>query len=472
MSNSFRSSKRRAEGELRKEDYIDSDDEKDPRGGEETFATEPQVASPEVLRTRRIVRVRRPGQESTTAMQSGTSASSQGKEEETKKGTTLASIGTGGDGSSFSFPATGIFKSLTSATPLPSTPTSIPLAFSGTMGLNKVEQSVLHTGEKSATNTTSASGTSTAGGPNNLGNKPKENSTATSFSFFSNSSSTVDSSTSSKPFSFSFGRFGIAPSSSSTTSAPFASGGSDTTTSHPVFPPGAFTFASAVSSFAEARKMVAEERQRKSNTEGEKGSGGEGSDEKDGEAEKSEDPSSGVFSSTSVIQPAPGEVMAQGNSKLYRFDKAGKNWVECGEGEAKIKKEKRAKKIKREGEDNAARTTATATISSSTSVENEGEEEEEEVTRLLVRDGYSLNVVVKNGVFLLTPSSSSSGRTSTSEQASTAGGISNAKKHIVFTVNSGDEGVMHYLLKFTGSAAEENAENFAVELKEALEKQA
>lgn len=135
--------------------------------------------------------------------------------------------------------------------------------------------------------------------------------------------------------------------------------------------------------------------------------------------------------------PAPGEVLVSASTKLFAFIKeagAGTgSWVERGAGEAKIKKQNRGS-----GESGADATSATP---------SEEGQQPHEVYRLLVRDGYSLNVTLIKGALLLTK-----------EEA----------KHIVFTVATKD-GVVTYLLKFVGPNAEAASAQFTAELKRVLD---
>lgn len=186
-----------------------------------------------------------------------------------------------------------------------------------------------------------------------------------------------------------------------------------------------------------------------------------------------EEPSSALFSPSSAFQAAPGEILASGPSKLFRFDKPNNKWVECGEGEAKLKREKKVLNPstttteEKEGDTNLPTSSSDASVPSSSSSPTEGETEKEteDVVRLLVRDGYSLNVVVAKGAFILTssPSSTTSGNSNDSS-FDTKNRVTD--KHLVFTVNTREEGVRHYLLKFTGAVAENNAKTFGERLKE------
>lgn len=176
----------------------------------------------------------------------------------------------------------------------------------------------------------------------------------------------------------------------------------------PLFGAGAFNFGSAVSSFAEARKKMEEEREKHPGKEdGDAGM----SDAGDSEAEQS----TPGFGGGSVAVET-GESLAVVPCKLFSFDKASKQWIERGIGDAKVKRQRVPLAGDGAGEDF--------------------------VYRLLVRDGYSLNVTIGKNRLVVSKVEPT---------------------HVIFTVPS-SEGPVTYLLRFTGPNATEGGKAFAEEL--------
>lgn len=179
----------------------------------------------------------------------------------------------------------------------------------------------------------------------------------------------------------------------------------------PQFPTGAFNFSHSVASFIEARQQ-ADLRQTTADPQATNGA-------EDGGESVNPSPSD-VLQGSSVVQPASGDVLVDVPSKLYGFDKATNQWVERGVGNAKIKKED---------------TTAAGGSGGG-------------VYRLLVRDGYALNVTIAKHQLVLS---------------------STASHHVIFTIGT-ESGAAHHLLKFVGAQAEDNAKRFTEVLKTVLQK--
>lgn len=448
--------KRENDGQLRKEDDDDGDyTDRNPRSSE-TFVTTPQLASAEEMSKRRVIHVtRRP----TNGAPLGESSS--GKP------------GNAGPFGSSSLPSAGVFKSLQVPMSVPSV--SIPASTPSLLPTSPPIPSTVQ-GSHDSTSTEKAQSAaipSASDTPAVASSRPTA--TATGAAPTPSLSSSVD------PKPLLFPSFGASHSAGLSTTA--VAGGTSTTTTTaggsapPIFPPGAFSFGNAVSSFVEARKNAEEvhkARQTHEEGQGKPEDGGDGASSETTKEGAEEGSPSTFFSSSSSFQAAPGEVLASGPSKLFRFDKPNNKWVECGEGEAKLKREKKllpsstTTAEKTEGTTTPLPSGADASVSSSSSAsptDGNGQEEGEEVVRLLVRDGYSLNVIVAKGAFILTssPSSTTAGNTNSSS-SDTKNNVT--EKHLVFTVNSREDGVRHYLLKFTGSAAANNAKAFGDRLNE------
>lgn len=324
---------------------------------DEEFATTPQIASPEEMARRRVVRVRRPNQAG------GQTATS------------------------------GLFKNLGSTAAAGAQPTTTTGPASGPFSFTSTTSS-----SSAMAMATKANTSASFSGFSSFGSAANNN-------MVTPASAAAAAADGTKPPSF-FSGFGMVP--------PNNNAMSTTPEGKPVFPTGAFNFSNAVTTFVEARKKAEEAAKLQGGT----GSGEQEDNDNNALGDDEDGPCGPLLKSQSMIQAAPGEVLAIAPSKLFSFDKTAKQWIERGEGDAKLKRET----VKAEGDG------------------------DEIVHRLLVRDGYSLNAVISEKGFLFT---------------------SSGAKHVIFTAGT-SEGPTHYLLKFVGPQAEENGKKFTEKLKSVL----
>ncbi|EAN92981.1 hypothetical protein, conserved [Trypanosoma cruzi] len=129
---------------------------------------------------------------------------------------------------------------------------------------------------------------------------------------------------------------------------------------------------------------------------------------------------SDVLAQAAHVTPLTEEILACASCKLFLFKLETKSWVECGVGDAKLKR----------------RESTEAT---------DGEKGVKNLYRLIVRDGYALNAALSRN-FHLTKADDT---------------------HVIFSIPKND-GVATYLVKYVGQQAAEHGPEFTKKLKEAL----
>ncbi|EKF32698.1 hypothetical protein MOQ_003444 [Trypanosoma cruzi marinkellei] len=129
---------------------------------------------------------------------------------------------------------------------------------------------------------------------------------------------------------------------------------------------------------------------------------------------------SDALAQAAPVTPLTEEILACASCKLFLFKLETKSWVECGAGDAKVKR----------------RESTEAT---------DGEKEGKKLYRLIVRDGYALNAPLCSN-FHLTKADDT---------------------HVIFSIPK-NGGVATYLVKYVGQQAAENGPKFTRKLKEAL----
>lgn len=361
------SRKRTADTQISKDDY-DNDDRDN-----ETFVVTPQVADEAEMATRRVVRVRRPEPSSTPSTGKGFFKNLS----TTTPAAAPAFKSTFGEASTSTTPSFGFTSKAMDGSATNHTP-----AFSFGSVATEACKSAFSCG---ASATTDAAKKAEAPATFCFGSPPPPSGSGT---------------TAAKPVF----TFGAAP---AATTAPVEGKAEDseaTAEKKPIF--GSFCFASAVTSFAEARqKLDADRKPEEMDT----------PQKELAEAHEEDGDVPTVFTGQSVVVSA-GEVLTSAPVKLYSFDKEGNMWVGCGEGLAKLKFE--------DGEDQKA------------------------VYRMLVRDGYSLNAKLGKNLIVLGKE---------------------AEKHIIFSIANKEGALTTYLMKFTGNNAETNAKVFIEKLKGTIE---
>ncbi|RNF23961.1 uncharacterized protein Tco025E_02665 [Trypanosoma conorhini] len=167
---------------------------------------------------------------------------------------------------------------------------------------------------------------------------------------------------------------------------------------------GAFNFGGATNAFAAAKEQLA-----KAAVDAER------------EAPPHEKLAKGdVLAHAAPVTPSAEDVLACVSCKLFVFKSDTKSWVECGAGDAKVKRHDAPKA-------------------------GEGEEVGKCRYRLIVRDGYALNLLLCSN-FHLTKAEDT---------------------HVIFTVPKND-GVATYLVKYTGQQAAARGAEFTKTLKDSL----
>lgn len=357
----MQSRKRAASSELQR------DGEENPGDEGSEINNAPRFASPEVMATRRILKANRPA----TADGEGSASANPFKGLATKFGIPSTAPAeqkdTAGDK-----PATAAATSATTGAP------AFSFSFGGGSGGSS-------TGKPGETTIKSAFGTAPVTVPSGA------------FSFASQSTSATTQSTGA----FSFG--GASPAVAKPSEEKADGAEEEKKPAAPVFGAGAkFQFGSMVNSFKEGRKVL-------ETTAPSAGAAAAAADPEDA-------PKLQPSESTVVVS---GETLAKASVKMYLFKKgedgAAAQWVEAGEGDAKVKKEKL---------------------------------DDKDVYRVTVRDGRSLNNRLGKGLFLITKED---------------------KKYIIITVPVDATTPSVYMLKFLGAEAEKSKEEFTTALKKAME---
>ncbi|ORC85595.1 uncharacterized protein TM35_000342070 [Trypanosoma theileri] len=171
---------------------------------------------------------------------------------------------------------------------------------------------------------------------------------------------------------------------------------------------GAFNFGGTVNSFLEAKEKMAKAGDAASET------------APTSESPESNSTNDALANATPVIA-STGEVLASIPAKLFVFKLESNSWVDCGAGDAKVKRHE--------------------------SENSKGDEKKQKyLYRLIVRDGYTLNAPL-----------CSSFRLNKAEDT-----------HVIFAMPSNDK-ITTYLLKYTGQQAATRGAEFTKTLKETLE---